>query len=213
MIDIRYINPTTLQYRDAKTPNKEDLIEVRFVNEFGHENLYEFRRNGIMFQGEKWDKCPLCEEEKQFILYLILLNELSAFKESKQDDLLHVKMLKDLTDHMNDDESLGEGVVVYKDDTCRLHIVLMNDEDYLARIDEEIERDKTYLYQQKGIQNIHVRKHIPIIWNATKKCMNECYNGDQCCVRFIYSFDPQWYDKNLKKFLENIDNYENMGRI
>lgn len=204
MIDYHVIDPQTLCYKEEKTPQQGDLVEVRFVSAPHIEYIFNLDHDGFRqmcdsIYGLKRElHPPLGAPAKLDIMTYILYGQYCLWAYDNHYDNVKIQYGRAASCWY---------VFVSQDDQKRLYILCYERADHTYIVDDFIYPALTIANARYCSSQIYFL--LPVLWNETRKCFYECCNDDNCRVRFIYPYDRRlWTEQSLS---EAITKYKEQG--
>ena len=196
MIDYHVIDPQTLCYKEEKTPQQGDLVEVRFVSAPHIEYIFNFDHDGFRqmcdsIYGRNLKLHPPLGTAEKLDVMTNILNE----------QYCHWAM-----DNHYDDVDVQHGhavpcwyVLVSRGTAHRIYVLCYEMTDHTFTVDEYVNPALSVAIE-KGCTPVQLRMMLPVLWNEKRKCFDVCYFNDSCRVRFIYPYDRRlWTEQSLSE--------------
>ena len=198
MIDYHVIDPQTLCYKEEKTPQQGDLVEVRFVSAPHIEYIFNFDNDSFkhmcdsIYGRNRKLHPPLGTADKLNVITYILWEQYCHWA---------------MDNHYNDvDVQRGYAapcwyVLVSRGTAHRIYVLCYEKSDHTFAVEEYV-NPALSVAVEKGCTPVQLRMMLPVLWNEKRKCFDICYYNDPCRVRFIYPYDRKlWTEQSLSEVI------------
>jgi hypothetical protein len=204
MFEHHVIDPQTLLYKETKTPDQGDLVELRFVSAphveyiFGFDSLTYKQINEQLYGRNRKSHPMLPTAEKINIMTYILYGQYCLWARDNHFDNVDVQYGFDGCWY----------VLVSRDNRHRIYVLCYEKVDHTFIVDEFV-YPALAVADAKACTPVQLRMLLPVLWNESRKCFDDCYNGDNCRVRFVYPYDRTlWTEQSLS---EAVARYKEQG--